>query len=175
MASKFIEVECTPAEFEVIIQKSVLTHTDLQKFASYYGTHDVDFDIVSTINKRVIQNNDIEGWNILSEAEYYYGFHPAFDICLQFATECGDAPMFLHILQAYTTYAKLEYGEPIPFEHLRHLAHQNPHVEMRDLINHLSAILQSDVLTEEFAEQHKTQILEEFFSIPIKEPEFICL
>lgn len=154
----FVEVDCTIAEFEAILQKSVLTHEDLQKFASYCGNDDVSFETSTTITKRVIQNNDIAGWEILSDAEYYYGFQPAFDACLEYAIEYANYSTFCHIMNAYTNYSKLEYGDPISVDRLRELANKNPNADIKYVVENIISILPKNKITESMAEKRASEI-----------------
>jgi hypothetical protein len=152
----FTEVDCTIAEYNAIVQKSVLTHEDLQKFASYTG--DVDFDTKCEINKRVIQNNDVDGWELLCQAEYYYGFHPAFDICLELAVKYGNYSIVCHIINAYVNYAKLEHGDPLCITELQLLATNNPNPHVRTIVEQIIALIPGDELTEELGEQYASNI-----------------
>jgi hypothetical protein len=162
-------------EYLEILDKQVLSHEDIRKFITfrYEGEEDVDFNTVDDIYKQVIRNNDIPGWDLLSDYEYYIGFQPPFDLCLKYAIRHGNEEMFTHILTAYATYTKAEYGEPIPINRLRNLASHNSHYAVRELVERLITILPNNYLDEEFAEQHQDQI-QNLLAIDdeIKEPEY---
>lgn len=158
--SAFQPLNCTEEEFQYIINKPILTHQDIRKVGTYKGESDefIDYDTILKVNRKIIRNNDIKGWDILTDSEYYYGNQPDFGDCLIEAIKYGNFDTFSHILKAYATYTKGYYSDPINVTELREYAQINQDLYVREAVERLISILPSDELDEEFAEDHKSQI-----------------
>jgi hypothetical protein len=169
----------TYEEIKDIIQwrKKVLSHQDLRKFNSFREDnceHNLDDTIDRRTYKRVIKNNDIKGWEILVEAEYYLGIQPPCCLSLRDAIKYGNYEMFAHILNAYASY-KIVYDDDCPIEisELQELVSKNPDSGIKCIINQLIQLLPHDAIDADFAHQHQSEIqdLLGLNDVQIKKPE----